>query len=360
MRYLHILSAFAAEPWAMEPTKLAAIVAFLAFKAQGGMFTPEEVQARISDNRARGTVAAPGGVAVLPMYGVISQRVGMLSEISGGTSTDALSASFGQAVRDDTIKAIVIDCDTPGGGTYGVDELAADIRSARGVKPIIAQVNSLCASAGYYAISGADEIVATPGGEAGSIGVYGMHEDVSKALEMDGIKPTLIRGEKGVHKAEGIGFQPLSEEAHSYLQERINRAEDAFIKAVAAGRRTTQANVVDTYGKGRMFGAADLVKRGMADRVGTLNETLQRLGVEAPRFSAAADSRRAFAAGLNPNLSQIEEVLRDAGFPKALAAGFVSLGKGALRSDSGPEPTPTRTLSPDAKASLAALMARLS
>jgi ClpP class serine protease len=323
--------------------------------------TPARSQARISDAKARDTADAPGGVAVLPVYGVISQRVSMMQDISGGggTSTEALGAQFRAAVRDDTIKAIVFDGDTPGGGTYGVEELASEIRSARGVKPIVAQVNSLVASAGLLPAQPVRRGGrARPSGEAGSIGVYGVHEDVSKALAKEGVKPTLIRGEKGVHKAESIGFPaPVRRDAHAYLQDRVNRAEDAFIAAVAAGRKTTQANVVDTYGKGRMFGAADLVKRGMADRSARCRTPWRASAPRFPRFAAAADSRRAFAAGANPALSQIEDVLRDAGFPKALAANFVSAGKGALRSESGPEETPS--LSSDAKASLAAFLASL-
>lgn len=345
MRYLHVLSAFAAEPWAMQPEKLQTVASFLLFKAEGGMFSEAEVQARISDNRARGTVAAPGGIAVLPVHGVLSQRAGMMQDISGGTSTEALGAAFSSAIHDDTIKAVVLDVDSPGGTSYGLEELASQIRDARGTKPIVAQVNSVAASAAYWIASQADEIVVTPSGEAGSIGCYAVHEDVSAALEKAGVKPTLIRGEKGDHKAETIAFNPLSSDARSYLQDKVNRDEASFIKAVAAGRKTTQANVVETYGKGRMFGSAELVKRGMADRVGTLNDTLQRFGASAPRYAAAADSRRAFAAGENPSLAQIEDVLRDAGFPKTLAAAFVSGGKGALRrGDPGAEASTERSI----------------
>lgn len=357
MQYLRILAAFAGQPWAIQPDKLEAISSFLVFKARGGTLTDEEVQARISDRRATETGKAPGGVAVLPVHGVISQRMGMMQDISGGTSTETLAQQFDAALADDTVKAIVFSHDSPGGGTYGVDELASKIRRARGVKPIIAQVDSLSASASYYLASQADEIVVTPGGEAGSIGVYSVHEDISKMLEREGVKPTLIRAENGIYKAETASHQPLGEEARDYLQQRVNLAEEAFIKAVAAGRKVSQATVRDSFGKGRMFGAAELVKRGMADRIGTMQETLQRFGVASPRIGAAANSRRMFAAGETPPLSQIEEVLREAGFPNALATAFVSRGKGALRSESGPEET--RSLSPDAKASLQQFMARL-
>ncbi|MCA0025481.1 MULTISPECIES: S49 family peptidase [unclassified Mesorhizobium] len=357
MHYLRILAAFAGQPWAMQPEKLETIASFLMFKAKGGSLSDDEVQARIGDRRSDSTPPAAGGIAVLPVHGVISQRMGMMSEISGGTSTEALAQQFRAALSDDAVKAIVFSHDSPGGGTYGVDELAAEIRAARGVKPIIAQVDSLSASASYYLASQADEIVVTPGGEAGSIGVYSVHQDISKMLENEGVKPTLIKAKNGIYKAETANIHPLSEEAHDYLQQRVDVAETAFISAVAAGRRVSQASVRDNFGKGRMFGAAELVKRGMADRVGTMQDTLQRLGASSPRLGAAANTRRMFAAGETPQLSQIEEVLREAGFPNALATAFVSRGKGALQSESGHEET--RALSPDAKASLQQFLARL-
>ena len=359
MQYLRILAAFAGQPWAMQPEKLEAISAFLMFKARGGTLTPDEVQARISDKRAAETTASPGGVAVLPVHGIIAQRIALMDDISGGgggTSTEALTKQFDAAIADDTVKAIIFSHDSPGGGVYGVDELATKIRNARGIKPIVGQIDSCSASASFYLLSQCDEVVVTPSGEGGSLGVYSVHEDISKLLEKEGIKPTLIKAQHGIYKAETANIEPLTADAREYLQQRVNLAEEAFIKAVAAGRKVSQATVRDNFGKGRMFGAQELVKRGMADRVGTMQETLQRFGVAAPRVGAAANSRRMFAAGETPALSQIEEVLREAGFPNALATAFVSRGKGALLSDSGPE---TQQLSADAKASLASFLARL-
>ncbi len=358
MQYLRILAAFAGQPWAMQPEKLEVISSFLMFKARGGTLTTDEIQARIGDAGKSERTEPQSGIAILPVHGVISQRMAMMQDVSGGggTSTEALSQQFRAAVSDESVKAIVFSHDSPGGGTYGVDELATEIRNARGIKPIIAQVDSLSASASYYLASQADEIVVTPGGEAGSIGVYSVHEDISKLLEKEGVKPTLIRAKHGVYKAETANINPLSEEAHDFLQQRVDLAEEAFINAVAAGRRVSVSTVLSSFGKGRIFGAQELVKRGMADRVGTMQETLQRLGVSTPKIGASANSRRMFASGETPPLSQIEDVLREAGFPNALATAFVSRGKGALQSDSGPE---TRTLSPGAKASLDQFLSRL-
>lgn len=345
----------------MQREKLEAITRFMAFKARGGSMSPGDVQASIEGRRDGAAARAAGDVMILPVYGVMSQRASMLQDISGGASTEQIGAAFRAAIADDSVRAIVMDYDSPGGSTFGVQDLAAEIRAARGIKPIIAQVNSLCASAAYWTACQADEIVVTPGGVAGSIGVYAVHEDISEMLANEGIKPTLIRGRLGPNKAELNGLGPIGDDALAALQERIDQEEAKFVADVAEGRGVSSSTVVSKFGGGRVFNADELVSRGMADRIAPLRDTLSRLGSTPPRPNAAGQSRQAFAKGENPTLAQIEDVLRDAGFPNALAVAFVSHGKGALRSESGPETEPTAPIpDPEARASFDRLMARLS
>lgn len=340
MRYLHLIAAFAGEAWAMQPEKLAAIAEFLAFKAAGGQLSEAEIAARIDGRRTAAVARREGAVAVMPLVGVISQRAAMVEDVStgGGVSADDFGARFDAFVGDDQVKAVVMDIDSVGGTVAGVEALAAKIRAARGAKPILAQVNSKAASAAYWLAAQADEIVVTPGGEAGSVGVYTVHEDISAKLAAEGVKATLIQA--GAHKTELANLHPLSDEARTAVQARVDANYRAFVRDVAAGRGLTAGQVEDRFGQGRMFGEAELVKRGMADSVATLEQTLQRLGA-APQPRAQQRSREAFAAGLNPPLSVLEDVLRDAGFPKSLAVDFVSHGKAALRRG---EPEPEATI----------------
>ena len=330
MRYLHLISAFAGEAWAMQPEKLSAIADFLIFKARGGELTEGEIETRIDGRRTAAVARREGDVAVMPLVGVISQRAGLVqnASTSGGVSADEFGARFDAMVADDMVKAIVMDIHSPGGSPDGLEALAAKVRSARGAKPIIAQVNSLAASGAYWVAAQADEIVLTPGAQAGSIGVYSIHEDISQKLAADGVKPTLIKA--GANKAEMANFLPLSEEARQAAQDRVDATYRAFVADVAAGRGVTAADVEERMGQGRTFVGKALIDRNMADRIGTLEDTLQRLGAQ-PGPRAAQRSRQAFAMGDNPSLAVVEEVLRDAGFPKTLAVDFVSHGKGAFR-----------------------------
>lgn len=301
MRYAHILLAFANELWGMERDKLDKIVGLLALQAAGEKFTDVEIEARIG--RAPGTpaagpvVASDPRVAILPIRGVISNRMNMMGDVSGpgGFSGERFARDFQAAVRDDRITAIVLDVDSPGGAVTGTDEISTMIYEARGAKPIIAHVNANMASCAYWIGTAADEVVVTPSGEVGAIGIFGVHDDVSAALEKLGVKKTLISA--GKFKTEGNSFGPLSEEAQAHLQARVDEAYEAFASAVARNRGVEVSAVRNGFGQGRMVPAATAVTQGMADSVGTLDQVLQRFGVSlyAPAGASAGAGRQGFA-----------------------------------------------------------------
>ncbi len=279
MKYHHILSAFAAEPWALDREKLSAVTDFLLFKADGGVYSPEEVALRIGGGQKIQEAASPKGVALIPVYGVLSQRMTMMSDLSGGTSYQSLTRALHAALADDDVSAIVMEIDSPGGSVPGTMELAAEIRSLRGgAKPIIAHVNSMAASAAYWIASQADEVVVTPSGRAGSIGVYTVHEEISAALEKAGVKRTYIASTP--EKVEGNETEPMPKEALEFVQARVNESYQLFVAEVAEGRGVSTETVLADFGKGRVFGAKELLKRGMADSIATLDQTLARFGAE--------------------------------------------------------------------------------
>ena len=111
------------------------------------------------------------GILIVPVRGVIEQRSTWLSELFGGTSAEKIGALVEAGVNDSRVAGIILDVDSPGGEVSGTPELSSKIFNLRGKKPIVAIANSLMASAAYWIGSAADEIVITPSGMAGSIGV---------------------------------------------------------------------------------------------------------------------------------------------------------------------------------------------
>jgi HK97 family phage major capsid protein len=281
-----VMRAVCESVWAIERSKLDAILGMLALRAEGVRFTKDEIRARIGGEPKQAKPRYGDAVAVIPVHGVIAHRMDTMVEISGGTSTEQVGKWFDNAMADESIGAIVLEFDSPGGTVNGVEELAEKIFKARGQKQVIAHVNSLAASAAYHLASQCDEIVCTPSGEAGSIGVYTVHMDVSKAMEEEGYKATLVSA--GKYKVEGNPYEPLSEEAKDAMQARVDAAYDTFVKAVARGRGVSAADVRGGFGEGRVLDAKRAKAAGMVDRIASLDETIAKVAKCGSRGRMAA------------------------------------------------------------------------
>ncbi len=290
--YNHIINAVRTTPWAILPSKMAEIQHFLMKKAQIGAFDDhggEEAHLQelgAYDAKARPGASVQGSVAVMPLFGVLAQRMDMMEEYSGGTSTEQFGKRFTAAVNDPSIKAIVLNVDSPGGNVFGTMELADLIFEARAQKHIVAVANSMAASAAYWIASAADEFVVTPSGAVGSIGVITVHEDWSEAYQKAGVKPTIIQA--GKYKSEGTYMKPLDEEALAAIQGQIDSYYDAFVSGVARNRGVKAAEVRKGYGQGRMLLADEAKAAGMVDRVDTLDGVLARLGVNTQASNSGA------------------------------------------------------------------------
>jgi signal peptide peptidase SppA len=297
VKYPYLLAAFASEFWAMEESKLLAIVDLLAMQAEGVKFSAEEIEARISPQTAAAVARREGAVAVVPLRGIISPRASGVqnSSTGGGATAESFAESIEQMADDDGVKAIVVDADTPGGNVLGVDEASAAVAAVKGRKPIVVQVTGNLASAGYWIGASADEIIVSPSSAVGAIGVRTAYDDVTEALAKAGVTRQIIAA--GKFKGEGL-LGPLSDDTRAYMQGRIDDYYGMFVDRVAAGRGVAASAVRDGFGQGRMLGAQAAVREKMADRVATMKDTLARFGAAgaAPSRALAPErSKRALA-----------------------------------------------------------------
>lgn len=216
------------------------------------------------------------GVAIIPVHGVVEHRASIWSELFGGADTETIGRRLDAAMSDPSVRGIVLDVDSPGGTVPGVQELSDRIYEASHEKPIVAVANSLAASAAYWIASAAGRVVATPGSEVGSIGVYSVHADYSKMLEDDGVKITITKA--GKYKAEGNPYEPLSDDAAEYEQRQVDAIYRDFLSSVARGRGVSVATVRENYGQGRTLLATDAASAGLVDEIDTLSGVVARLG----------------------------------------------------------------------------------
>jgi signal peptide peptidase SppA len=272
--------------------------------------TAEDVQASVTAARRSSTPLA-GAVAVIPLCGVIDQKIGSMADISGGTSVDGFMKQFRQCLNDPGVAGIVIDADTPGGNVSGVPEAAAEILAARGAKPIVAVADPMIASAGYYLCCAADEVVCMPSGEVGSIGVLAVHDDFSAQNEMVGYKPTYISF--GTYKTELNPDTPLSPDALAYQQQQIDAIGNDFVRFVARARNLPVDTVRSSFGQGRMLLAKEALAAKMIDRIETLDAAIARVGRLAKAQSTPVQSgARAAVAGVVPADVSEERAPQDA------------------------------------------------
>jgi signal peptide peptidase SppA len=289
LHYPNVVGAFFDSKWAMAPDALQRCVQVVNRWAIGVKMEKSDVAAMM-EAKAKPIRSVSGKVAVIPVFGVIHQRLSMMDELSyGGSSTEMLGRHFDAAMADSSVQAIVLNIDSPGGGVYGVQELADKIYNARGHgKQIIAVANSLAASAAYWIGSAAEQFVVTPSGEVGSIGVYAMHVDQSKLNESMGVAVNYISA--GKFKIEGNPDSPLEAEARSAIQESVNVYYDGFTSAVARHRGVKQSEVKGGFGEGRVVTSDKALSLGMVDRVASFEDVVGKL--TAPKETKKAEDIR--------------------------------------------------------------------
>jgi len=262
-----ILQTIYGTTWAIVPERLKAML--VTAELRGGLENMPDIVPQIAITGSRNSIG------IIPLYGTITQRSDILSLFYGGTSTDGFTYIFNGMLNDNSIDAVIIDIDSPGGTVSGVPELSQTIHAARSTKPIYAIANSFAGSAAYWIGSAADKFYVTPSGEVGSIGVFVLHEDWSEAMKQMGVKPTFIHG--GKYKVEANPFEPLEEEAREYIQQEVDVYYNMFVADIARNRDVPKSTVLKEYGQGRMVNARDAVRRGMADKIGTLTELITGL-----------------------------------------------------------------------------------
>jgi signal peptide peptidase SppA len=240
----------------------------------------------------RAPAQGSAGIAVVGLYGPLTPRSVSYYGRIVSPGMDAFRAQMLQAGANPEIAAVVIDVNSPGGTWAGTPETAQVVRQVAEQKPVVAMVDTLCASAAYFIASQAGQIVATPSGEVGSIGVMGVHIDLSKALEEAGIKATVFRSRAS--KGSMLPYEPLTEETKAAVQASVDAADAEFLKAVAQGRKMSVADVrrlVDENGLGRAIDARQAMKLGLVDRVATMGELLYGM-IKTPKAAAGAGKRR--------------------------------------------------------------------
>jgi signal peptide peptidase SppA len=270
----------------------------------------------------RSGVQAQGGIAVIPVCGILANKSDEFMEwLFGDTSYESIRAQFQSALSDPNITGIVLDVDSPGGEVSGCFDLVDEIYNARGVKPIYAVVNEIAYSAAYAIASAAEKIYLPRTGSAGSVGVIFEHMDQSKYDENIGVKYTPLYA--GARKNDFDPHTALSPEAAQALQGIINSHYELFVKTVARNRGMSPQAVRDT--EAALYFGKNAVDVGLADSVTPRTKAMSEITkkkVKGGNMKALLEKLR--AAAIDTPAEMLASALAEMGFvPKAQTEGVL-------------------------------------
>lgn len=213
------------------------------------------------------------GIAIIPVYGTLVQKLGTLRPYSGMTGYDGIRRVFLTAVNDPEVKGICLDIDSPGGEVAGCFDLVDLIYAERGKKPIHAILSENAFSAAYAIASAADKIYVPRTGGVGSVGVIVIHCDWSQHIKDDGLKVSIIT--YGNRKAESNPYVSLSDEAKEAIQHDVDEMGRLFVSTVSRNRGLSETVVRNT--QAACYLAAEGVQMGLADVVASPDVAFQEL-----------------------------------------------------------------------------------
>ncbi len=218
-------------------------------------------------------------IAVVTVAGpIVSGRGG--SRLPFGSSNaggDTIAAALREAAHDDSVSAIVLRVDSPGGSVTASETIWREVRKARERgKPVVASMGAVAASGGYYVSMCADAIVANPGTITGSIGV------VTGKLVARDLKVRLGVGSDAVRtnaNADAWSINaPFTPEQQAQVEAEADLFYTDFVERVAEGRNLS-VDAVDAVARGRVWTGADALEHGLVDELGGLRTAVRKAKV---------------------------------------------------------------------------------
>ncbi len=223
-----------------------------------------------------------GSIGVITVAGTIVD--GKASE--GTAGADSIGDLIDKAVQSDTLKALVVRVDSPGGSVLASERIRQSILNAKRKKlPVVVSMGNVAASGGYWVSTPADFIYAEPGTITGSIGVFGIlpsFEGTLKKLGIgaDGIKTTPLSGEPDI-------FRGPSPVADRLLQAGVDSIYRRFVAIVAESRHRQPAQI-DAIAQGRVWDGGTARQLGLVDGFGGLRDAIRKAGslakIDQPEF----------------------------------------------------------------------------
>lgn len=213
-----------------------------------------------------------GKIAVIDVCGVILNENGGYSE---NADSALICRQLKKAEKDSEVRAVILNLNTPGGEVTASDDIHAAVMQVRKSKPVVALMNSMAASGGYYAAVACDWIVASRLTMTGSIGVIISTYNYKALLDKVGVQSEVYKS--GKMKDMLNGARPRTPEEIALVQSLVDECYSEFVRLVAAGRRIPAEKIRTTeIGDGRIFHGSKALKLGLVDELGRMPEAVAK------------------------------------------------------------------------------------
>ena len=272
-------------------------------------------------------------LAVVTLDGMIVDGRGGPGFLPFGAATaggDTIGAALREAAADESVSAIVLRVNSPGGTITASESIWREVTRARKRgKPVVASMGAVAASGGYYVSMGADVIVANPATVTGSIGVIIGKLVIRDLLERLGVGSDAVRTNANAD-AWSIDA-PFTPEQQAHREAEADLFYTDFVRRVAEARNLT-ADAVDRVAQGRIWTGADALEHGLVDELGGFRAAVRRAKV-----LAGLDEDGEVRVVSYPGSSLLDMVRprassqpAAASLPDALAALLVRTGAGIM------------------------------
>ncbi len=285
-------------PWAITRAGMDNVIAMAErAEAKQGLMTQEGRQPQNTS-----LTQIRGDVAVISVIGPMFHYENILTMVFGLPATETVAQEYRKALDNSEVNSIVLWIDSPGGQLGGISELAQQIAKGKQKKKTVAYVGDFGASAAYWIASAASEIVAVDTAELGSIGVVlGLRRSPSDSIEIVGSQSPKKRPD------------PDTDEGRRQLQEQVDALTGVFIDAVSEYRNLGQPQVMSLQGD--VVIAAQAIKAGLADRIGSLEGVIKELTTE--RETGASIMSDMTAEGIKKDYPEVAQALAEEGKQQA-------------------------------------------
>ncbi len=238
-------------------------------------------------------------IAVVELFGTIGSAI----------KSHSFEQIFSSIEKDDKVRALVLDIDSPGGGVSASDYLYHSVLKIAAKKPVIACIRGTGASGSYYISCAANKIIATPGAIIGSIGVISVRPALQELLQRFGVGVTVNKS--GPYKDMGAFWREATPAEEGKMQALIDDSYNTFVSIVAKARNMDE-DAVREIATGEVYWAGKAKEIGLIDELGDLDTAIDMAAnmANAPRKTVFMRPRKSLRQMLmNPSGTLVESVV---------------------------------------------------